>query len=147
VNFSITVAPEQTPRTNAVLQNTLTHELGHLLGLEHPCLAGGDPPRIDDSGASVPPCALAGTDPEITEATMYNFQDDGETKKISLSDDDVAAVCRIYPQADDPGECLAVGETAGCCSASGSSGRPEAIFLLAGATMLLLSRRRRTSRA
>jgi MYXO-CTERM domain-containing protein len=144
VNFSITLTPEQTPLTNAVLQNTLTHELGHLLGLEHPCRVGDDPERIDGDGQPVPTCIPQLLPPEILEATMYNFQDDGETKKMTLTDDDIAAVCRIYPEAEDPGACLHVGEEAGCCSTSGPSGRPEAVFLLAGATALLLLRRRRT---
>jgi hypothetical protein len=142
VNFAITVGGEPGNPRNAVLQNTLTHELGHLLGLEHPCLAGGDPPRVDGDGNNVPPCVLS-TDPAITEATMFNFQDPGETKKASLSDDDVAAVCRIYPQADDPGSCLHVGETSGCCSASGPSKRPDLSLLLAGATAAFLLLRRR----
>ena len=36
---------------------------------------------------------------------MYNFQDCGETKKESLSHDDIDAICAIYPTADDPGTC------------------------------------------
>jgi hypothetical protein len=140
VNFSITADPDRGDARNAVLQNTLTHELGHLLGLEHPCLAGGDPPRKDGDGNSVPPCGLPGLDPKITEATMYNFQDPGETKKETLSDDDIAAVCRVYAKADDPGECLHVGEAAGCCSASA---RPDVSFLLAGSALALVLRRRK----
>ena len=44
-------------------------------------------------------------DPAITEATMYNFQDCGETKKATLEAEDVAAVCGIYPPSEDPGTC------------------------------------------
>ena len=36
---------------------------------------------------------------------MYNFQDCGETKKETLSHDDIDAICAIYPKADDPGTC------------------------------------------
>jgi hypothetical protein len=108
---------------DAELLNTLTHELGHVHGLEHPCLAPGDPPRTDDQGNPVPSCS-ATTDAKITEATMYNFQDCGETKKETLSDDDINAICTIYPKGDDPHSCKAVGASdGGICSVS--EGRPE----------------------
>ena len=122
------------------ITNTLTHELGHLLGLEHPCLASGDPNRVDGDGAPVPLCSTT-FDPKITEATMYNFQACGETKKASLSNDDIAAVCNVYPTAKDPGVCAPVGQASGgCCSTSGSPGAPAALTL---ATWLGFARRRR----
>lgn len=142
VNFAITVNGQ--PAGNgfkAELQNTLTHELGHLHGLEHPCLASGDPARVDDLGRPVPSCG-ATTDPKITESTMYNFQDPGETKKETLSDDDIAAICAIYPTSKDPGTCEPVSQAGGCCSASH---RPDASLLLAGATLLLVLRRRKAA--
>jgi hypothetical protein len=130
------------------LQNTLTHELGHLHGLEHPCLASGDPQRVDNLGNPVPQCVFV-TDTRITEATMYNFQDPGETKKETLSPDDIAAICEVYPTNKDPGICDAVGlSSAGCCSVSERAwDRPDLNLLLAGSTVLVLLRRRKTSRA
>jgi MYXO-CTERM domain-containing protein len=125
----------------AELLNTLTHELGHLVGLEHPCLADGDPPRIDDLGRPVPSCGTT-SDPKITEATMYNFQDCGETKKETLEPDDIAFLCKVYPKAEDPGTCAAVEPSVpGCCSASTE---PLPALALIGLTGLLLGRRRRT---
>lgn len=113
----------------AELQNTLTHEIGHLHGLEHPCLAGNDPPRMDNLGNPVPQCSAA-SDPKILDATMYNFQECGETKKETLSDDDIKAICDTYPP------------SSGCRVASGDS-RPGVSLLVAGSTMALLLRRRR----
>jgi hypothetical protein len=151
VNFAISVnGVTNSPQPcRAELQNTLTHELGHLHGLEHPCLANGDPPRVDDMGNAVPQCdELASLPPmqaqAIMQATMYNFQQCGEASKESLSPDDIRAICEIYPVADDPGTCSPVGKpSAGCCSASVP---PGGSFLLAGMTALLLVLRRRPTR-
>ena len=122
VTFAISVNHVSlgTAACRAELQNTLTHELGHLHGLEHTCLADGDPPRTDDQGRPVPSCS-ATTDPRIVEATMYNFQDCDETKKEVLSADDIAAVCTIYPIARDPHACEPADLSPGCCDARSSA--------------------------
>ncbi|HEX8108802.1 MAG TPA: hypothetical protein VF516_13815 [Kofleriaceae bacterium] len=154
---------------HAELQNTLTHELGHLIGLEHTCLALGDPQRIDGQGNPVPDCSAVAATPtlpasmQILDATMYPFQDCGETKKATLSSDDIQALCGIYPVARDPGICSRVGADGlvppddvgadsavpsgghGCCDASASA-RPDASLVLAGATFVLVMRRRRAAR-
>lgn len=123
------------------LSNTLTHELGHLHGIEHPCLAMGDPPRVDHLGRAVPLCNSVLSDPRIVEATMFNIQDCGETKKATLEAEDIAAVCGIYPKSEDPGTCEPVPlNTRGCCSASDP---PVPALLLAGLTGLLVAGRRR----
>jgi hypothetical protein len=127
------------------LANTLTHELGHLLGLEHPCRAGSDPARVDGAGNPVPSCS-ATTDPVILEATMYNFQDCGETKKATLSQDDINAICAIYPTAKDPKSCEHVTDEPGCCSASDHP--PWAGVLLSALTLgFLVLRRKNSARA
>jgi hypothetical protein len=151
VDFAITADSQPSNGRDSVLQNTLTHELGHLQGLEHTCRVGNDPERKDNTGNPVPFCDEASVPPltpekqAILDATMYNFQSPGETSKESLSDDDIAAICAIYPTANDPNTCDHVGSTGGgCCSASGLGDRPDVSFLLAG-TVLLLMRRRKTS--
>ncbi len=127
------------------LANTLTHELGHLLGLEHPCRTAADPARIDGNGNPVPSCSST-SDPMILEATMYNFQDCGETKKGTLSQDDINAVCAVYPTAKDPKSCDPVDDETGCNGCS-TGGRPWAGLVLAALTFGLLFRRKNSARA
>lgn len=126
------------------LKNTLTHELGHLLGLEHTCLAQGDPPRVDDKGNPVPTCsqAMSSNNKTILDATMYNYQECGERSKETLEADDIAAICGIYPKAQDPGTCEPVGDGSGCCDTHGS-GQPIGSALLGFVVLARFWRRRR----
>jgi hypothetical protein len=65
------------------IQNVLTHESGHFIGLAHNC--GG---------------AVACT-PELQEGTMFASASPGETVKRTLKPDDVAGYCHIYPLGED----------------------------------------------
>jgi MYXO-CTERM domain-containing protein len=144
VNFDIGVDGMTLGNAGCIadLQNTLTHELGHLHGLEHTCLTATDPPRVDDQGNDVPLCSPGPLPAAITEATMYNYQDCGETKKSSLEADDIDAICQIYATAKDPGTCAHVPlANAGCCEAGGAPG--ASVFGMVGVIGLLLRRRRR----
>jgi MYXO-CTERM domain-containing protein len=152
VDFDISASgTTNTPRGKCLadLQNTLTHELGHLHGLEHTCrLNVSDPQWIDDQGNLVPLCAAVPPgDTKIINATMYPTQTCGETQKSSLSNDDIQAICTIYPTAKNPGTCEPLGGTTsgGCCSASRGADRPAGALLLAGVVALWM-RRRRASR-
>ncbi|MFH2009744.1 MAG: hypothetical protein ABI333_24330 [bacterium] len=89
------------------LQNVLTHELGHVVGLDHTCDDGMiDPTPLDHLGALIPSCLpLDQLPPTISEATMFNFAFPGETMKRTLEADDTAGVCAMYPVAEDPGVC------------------------------------------
>ncbi|HEY1812611.1 MAG TPA: hypothetical protein VGG74_09725 [Kofleriaceae bacterium] len=143
VDFAISVngVTLGTASCDAELQNTLTHELGHLHGLEHTCLAPGDPPRIDNNGSAVPECADT-TDPLILDATMYNYQDCGETKKETLSDDDINAICTIYPLDTNPNTCTTPAPiSSGCCDAG--RGAPAGSLVLGIAVLGLLRRKTR----
>jgi hypothetical protein len=140
VHFAVSVNGQTTSSEPCLadVKNTLTHELGHLLGIEHTCLAATDPSdRLDHLGQPVPRCS-ATSDPAIVDATMYNFQQCGETKKATLEPDDIAAVCGIYPVANDPKTCSRVGETSGCCQAGGGPGGSLALSALVG--LLLMTR-------
>jgi len=153
VNFAISVDQQSLGSGDkSELQNTLTHELGHLQGLEHPCWVGQtDPMRVDGNGDPVPSCSEVMATPltpehrAILQATMFNFQSSGETSKESLSQDDIDAICAVYPIADDPDSCEEVSSTGGgCCSAARD--RPGVSFLLAGTTLMLVMRRRRKAK-
>jgi hypothetical protein len=85
------------------LQSAVTHEIGHLIGLDHTCYldpSGGIP--TDQNGAPIPSCANA--PPAVQETTMFPTlgMDIGPR---TLAADDRQGVCDIYPSASDPMLC------------------------------------------
>jgi hypothetical protein len=69
------------------LENTLTHEIGHVIGLDHP----------------------PSSEPGAVEATMFASASEGDVGKRTLASDDEAGACTIYPAGDVTGECFGVG--------------------------------------
>lgn len=86
VNFRFIKVEEDTmcgQATNIMdLRNTLTHEIGHVLGLEHP-------PNLA----------------RYAESTMFASAPACETKKRTLAADDVEGLCFIYPAAEATQQC------------------------------------------
>ncbi|HEU4383154.1 MAG TPA: matrixin family metalloprotease [Anaeromyxobacteraceae bacterium] len=107
-NFTFAVSPGPTAID---LQSTVTHEAGHVIGFDH----NPDP-----------------------ESTMYATAGFGETKKRSLTDDDIAGVCDAYPaDAPPPPAPAAAPRGGGGCSSAGVD--PT----LAAAAIAALAARRR----
>ncbi len=103
--------------------NTVTHEAGHVLGLDH---------------TTVP------------DATMYASAEEGETRKRTLEADDVEGLCTIYPVGAATQTCFggeirfglvqSEADSRGCLGCASARGRPSLAWLL---LLLLLGRRRR----
>jgi Metallo-peptidase family M12 len=100
------------------LQNAVTHEMGHAIGLGHTCQSDASQPRpTDQNGAPIPDCASAPA--AVRETTMFPSANPRDTSKRSLSPDDQQAVCDSYPLAADPHSCAAdAGTPAGTVDAS-----------------------------
>lgn len=86
-NFGVVADDGSNARFTTDIENTLVHEAGHFLGLDHTTTEN-----------------FLGDDAEIPEATMFATAQTGETQKRSLHPDDAAGACDAYPLAADPGD-------------------------------------------
>jgi MYXO-CTERM domain-containing protein len=91
--------------TEQDLQNALTHEMGHVIGLDHTCNSGGGVPANDQNGNPIPDCATAPA--AVVDTTMLPSANPLDTSKRTLAADDRMGVCAIYPVASDPMSCPA----------------------------------------
>jgi MYXO-CTERM domain-containing protein len=124
------------------LQNALTHEFGHVIGLSHPCYL--DEPgkgEVVDDGTDVPSCADPGLPASVKDATMYPSSQPGSIAERTLSPDEMRFLRDVYPLRADPPPGL--GDRGGGCSVGPSGTAPGAALALAALT--LLARRRRSS--
>jgi hypothetical protein len=101
VHFTFADEPSYPEGTDVFdLRNTLIHEIGHTVGLDHT---------------------------PVREATMHASATPGETLKRDLHQDDIDGLCALYPAADEPPVCeepycgLDLTGSAPCVSSSSSS--------------------------
>ena len=91
-------------------QNTVTHELGHVIGLAHPCLLPGDTsaPLLDNHGSPQLECADPAVPATVIDATMYPAVPLSDVERRTLSPDDTQAACDIYPASSPSQGCSMV---------------------------------------
>jgi hypothetical protein len=147
------------------LQNALTHEFGHFIGLAHTCYTPSttDPSSIhpvDNNGKLVPDCPDPGemdiqTD-AATAAAMSSVMwpvvtDPSSTSNRTLYTDDINAVCSIYPQGRTAPACALDQMTPGCAVASPRAsrrwglGRAVSLAVVGLLVVAVGARRRRVS--
>lgn len=119
-SFSVDVSSDQ-PRAGtqiADLQNTLTHELGHVLGLGHTCWDHVLPePPLDNQGNPAPDCNDANLPAVVLDATMYPYATRGSTSMEHLTPDDIAGICDNYPSDGTATPCYGDITSRGCAVA------------------------------
>jgi hypothetical protein len=128
------------------LQNAVTHEMGHLIGLDHTCYFRA-PIALDNTGAPITDCASASA--EVLETTMFPSANPGDVDKRTLAPDDQQAVCEIYPAAEDPMTCAPAAPPEEGCSSCAVGGAPaSAVGIICGliAAALLAARAPRRRR-
>jgi len=145
VNFTFTTDPENTTARVgtqlADLENTLTHELGHVQGLAHTCWDHSQAlPPLDDQGNPAPDCN--GLVPQsIIDTTMYPYSlSAGETSKRSPTTDDILGVCEVYPFSKPQAACFE--QLHGGCSTEPRGYAWLAELMIAGFVLLALRLRR-----
>jgi len=117
----------------ADFQNTLTHELGHVIGLDHNCYAptDGQPRHLDNNGTPEINCYGNPDLPDsVANATMYPSVNLPDTQRRVLSADDQQGACDIYPYARDL--CSADVEGGGCSVAPPAPSKNAATLLFGG---------------
>lgn len=105
------------------LENTLTHEVGHFLGLAHPCEFQG--------AGGAPGCPTQQANPTMWATTMFPTAPPGETQKVSVAQDDVDGLCAVYPSTFTPASCPSMDGASGCGCGGGTAGGVAALLGLA----------------
>lgn len=147
-HFSFTTSGEPNRHD---LQNVMTHELGHVVGLDHTCDDGVvTPTPTDHLGNPIPSCKtreeIDRLPAAITDPTLFNYAAPEEIDKRTLEPDDQAGIVAIYPAAEDPGVCAPPDPSLQepCACGSGQGPLHTLPWLLAFGWMLLRRSRRRS---
>jgi hypothetical protein len=125
------------------LQNAVTHEMGHVIGLDHTCFLQ-PPAPLDQNGNPIPDCASAS--PDVLATTMFPSANPGDIDKRTLAPDDVQGVCDIYPIAQDPKSCVPPSAPSGGCATASTAGSAAGLtgaLAFFVASMAARARRRR----
>ncbi|MBL8636357.1 MAG: hypothetical protein JNM40_24240 [Myxococcales bacterium] len=130
------------------LWNVLTHELGHVQGLDHTCsLDFGSVPACmtDDKGAAIPSCTeldnmrrTSQSAESAYQAAMYPTSVAGEYSRRIPTSDDLAGVISTHPAFSDPQICKIPSVVSGCQAAAQRAPHQDAAHLWALLSMLCL---------
>jgi hypothetical protein len=148
-NFMWAVLPDDpaaaSSSPNVDLQNALTHELGHVIGLNHPCYLGEapDPPDHDNEGNPVLSCSDPNLPPAVAQSTMYPSSLPGLINERNLSDDERLALHDLYPAGRAPVVEGASGGSGGCALAGDGTSLGGVALALLGVALARRRRRRR----
>ncbi|HMU41508.1 MAG TPA: hypothetical protein PKE31_21045 [Pseudomonadota bacterium] len=149
-------------RNQTDLENTLTHELGHLLGLDHTCRLSADPACLtDNNGQARLTCEsidrqrlLNPTFQTIYETAMFAVAPPKDIEKRTPKADDIAGIAAVSPLADDPKVCQKPGtEASSGCSCevghqkTGAKGAAFAILLFFFSCATRLRRKKSTQQS
>jgi hypothetical protein len=125
------VANPELAGTVVDFQNTVTHELGHVIGLAHPCLLPSDTstPLLDNHGSPELECADPAVPATVNDATMYPAVSLSDVERRTLSPDDTQAACDIYPGTRSA--CEAPSPSQGCSMVRTPTEGASGLFALA----------------
>jgi hypothetical protein len=105
----------------------LTHELGHVVGLSHPCSLGEAPPgEKTNTGAPVPDCSDPNLPASVRDATMFPSAAPGSITERTLSPDEKLALHDLY---SDESGCAIAGRPSPAPTWAGGLGLAVAAFI------------------